>query len=231
VTDNSPSGRTRLRRNADRGRYDWAALAGILDAGLVCHVGVVLEGAGPVVIPMAYGRIDRNLYLHGAVGNATLRGLAAGAEACVTVTLIDGLVLARSAFHHSVNYRSAVCFGRAEAVDDHDEKRRALLAIVEHLVPGRTADTRPPSPQELRSTLVVRFGLDEASVKVRTGGPIEEPDDLVLDHWAGQLPLRVVAGEPIPDRPDRPDDREPPEPAYLDGWAAETRGRSLPLTL
>ncbi len=211
-----PSDRARVRRKADRGRYDWDTLAAILDEGFVCHVGVVLDGA-PVVIPMAYCRIDHDLYLHGANANATLRGLAAGAV-CVTVTLVDGLVLSRSAFHHSINYRSAVCFGRAERVDDPDEKGRALTAIVEHLVPGRSTDTRPPSPEELRATLVVRLGLSETSAKVRTGPPIEDPADLALDHWAGVLPLDVVPGEPVTDRPA---DREPPPvPAYLEAWAA-----------
>lgn len=140
----------------------------------------------------------------------------------MTVTLVDGLVLSRSAFHHSINYRSAVCFGRGEAVTDGDEKLRALMAVVEHLVPGRSSDTRPPSPEEMRATLVVRFGLAEASAKVRTGGPLEDAADLALDHWAGQLPLEVVAGEPIPDRPD---DRQPPEPAYLGRWTAHREDR------
>jgi len=218
--ESAPSGRSRVRRKADRGRYDWAALCEVLDAGLICHVGLVLE-AGPVVIPMAYGRVDRRIYLHGASGNATLRGLSSGAEACVTVTVVDSLVLSRSAFHHSVNYRSAVLFGRAEAVQDEAEKRAALTAIVEHMVPGRSADTRPPSPEELRTTLVVGFSLAEGSAKVRSGGPLEEAADLGLDHWAGQVPLQLVAGEPIPDRRD---DAPPPVPDYLSQWA-ENRSR------
>jgi len=213
MTD-APSARARVRRKADRGRYDRDTLTGVLDEGLVCHVGVVLD-TGPVVMPMAYARIDDRLYLHGANGNATLRALATGAEACVTVTLVDGLVLSRSAFHHSINYRSAVCFGRAERVDDDDEKNRALTALVEHLVPGRSSDTRPPSSEELRATLVVRLRLTEASVKVRTGAPIEEPADLALDHWAGELPLTIEAGEPIQDGPQ---DREPTTPDYLLVW-------------
>jgi nitroimidazol reductase NimA-like FMN-containing flavoprotein (pyridoxamine 5'-phosphate oxidase superfamily) len=215
----APTGRTRVRRLPARGRYDWDTLTGVLDAGLVCHVGVVLE-SGPIVLPMAYGRINHNLYLHGANGNATLRGLAGGAEGCVTVTLIDGLVLARSAFHHSINYRSAVCFGRAEPVTDHDEKRAALTAIVEHLVPGRSADSRPPSAEELRATLVVRFSLDEASVKVRTGPPIDDPADVDLDHWAGVLPLHVVPGEPVADELEAEgrDGAPPPVPGYLGAW-------------
>lgn len=219
--ETAPSGRTRVRRKAERGRYDWPSLAEVLDAGLICHVGLVLD-AGPVVIPMAYGRVDRRLYLHGASGNATLRGLSSGAEACVSVTVVDGLVLSRSAFHHSINYRSAVCFGRAEAVEDGAEKLDGLTAIVEHMVRGRSADTRPPSPEELRATMVVGFDLVEGSAKVRTGGPLEEAADLGLEHWAGQLPLKLVAAEPIPDR--RDDATMSPVPDYLRQWA-ETRGR------
>ncbi len=213
----APSARTRVRRKAERGHYDWATITAVVDAGLVCHVGLVLAH-GPVVIPMAYGRIDDNLYLHGATGNAILRGLSAGTEACVTVTLVDGLVLARSAFHHSINYRSVMCFGQAEAVDDPAEKHRALMAIVEHMVPGRSTDTRPPSPEELRATLVVRFSLREGSAKIRTGAPIEDPADLALAHWAGELPLTTVAGEPIADRTDG---GAPPVPDYLRTWAAD----------
>ncbi len=221
-SETPPSGRVRLRRKADRGRYDWATLAEVLDAGLVCHVGVLLD-ASPVVLPMAYGRIERNLYLHGATANATLRALSSGAEACVTVTVVDGLVLSRSAFHHSVNYRSAVWFGRGEAVKDQSEKREGLTAIVEHIAPGRSADTRPPSPEELRATLLVRFPLTAGSAKVRTGGPLEEPGDLALDYWAGQLPLRLVAGEPLAD--ESGSRAAPPVPSYLREWAE----RRLPL--
>ena len=137
--------------------------------------------------------------MHGAVGNFALRTLAAGAEVCVTVTLLDGLVLARSAFHHSMNYRSVMLFGQAEAVDDEQEKYDAMVAIVEHLVPGRTTDTRLPSPQELRKTLVVRLALTECSAKVRTGGPLDDEDDMNFGYWAGQLPLSIVPGAPIPD--------------------------------
>jgi len=165
---------------------------------------------------MAYGRIDRWLYLHGASGNATLRTLSAGAEACITVTLVDGLVLSRSAFHHSVNYRSVMCFGRGEGVGEEAEKRAGLTSIVEHMVPGRSSDTRPPSAEELRSTMVVRFNLGESSAKVRTGGPIEEPADLSLDHWAGQVPLRLATGAPVVDRPGTP---ARPVPSYLGDWA------------
>ena len=135
------------------------------------------------------------------MGNFALRALAGGAEACVTVTLLDGLVLARSAFPHSLNYRSVVAFGRAEAVTDEAEKEAAVRAIVEHLVPGRLAGTRPPSDKELRATLVVRLTLDEASAKVRTGPPVDDPEDMALPHWAGVVPLSVSRGEPVPDAP------------------------------
>jgi nitroimidazol reductase NimA-like FMN-containing flavoprotein (pyridoxamine 5'-phosphate oxidase superfamily) len=193
--------RSTVRRKAERGRYDWDTVAAILDEGLICHVGFS-DGDRPWVVPMAFGRIGEELYLHGAPGNATLRTLAAGAHACLTVTLLDGLVLARSAFHHSMNYRSVMLFGQGEAVTDGDEKRAALLAIVEHMVRGRSGATRLPSAQELRATLVVRFPIEEGSAKVRTGGPIDDPADHQLPHWAGVIPLTVVRGEPQPDRPD-----------------------------
>ncbi len=193
-----PSDRTRVRRLAERGRYDRATIDAILDEGLVCHLGVVVDGE-PHVIPTLHARIGDHLYVHGAVANFVLRTLDAGGAVCATVTLLDGLVLARSAFHHSVNYRSVVVFGRAERVTDPEEKWAALSAFVEHVVPGRSRDTRPPTPTELRSTMVLRLPLDEASAKVRTGGPKEEPEDLALDHWGGVVPLHLVAGEPVPD--------------------------------
>jgi nitroimidazol reductase NimA-like FMN-containing flavoprotein (pyridoxamine 5'-phosphate oxidase superfamily) len=190
--------RTTVRRKADRGRYDRGTIDAILDEALLAHVGFTVDGA-PCVLPMAYARVGDVLYLHGASGNHMLRTLAGGAEACVTVTLLDGLVLSRSAFHHSMNYRSVVAFGRAEKVDDDAEKRAAMEALIEHTVPGRTPHTRPPSERELRATLVVRFPLTEASAKIRTGPALEEPDDLALPYWGGEIPLRLVAGEPVPD--------------------------------
>ncbi|MGI8686848.1 MAG: pyridoxamine 5'-phosphate oxidase family protein [Acidimicrobiales bacterium] len=192
--------RSTVRRQADRGRYDTETIHAILDEALICHVGFAVDGR-PWVVPTAFARVDDHLYLHGAVGNFALRALAGGAEACITVTLLDGLVLARSAFHHSMNYRSVMAFGRAEAVTDEAEKEAAVLAILEHLVPGRLADTRPPTAKELRATLVVRFGLDEASAKVRSGPPIDDPEDMALPHWAGVIPLAFVSGEPVPDTP------------------------------
>ena len=190
--------RTRLRRKADRGRHDWDTMAAILDEALVCHVGFEVEGR-PWVVPTAHVRVDDNLYLHGATGNFALRTLAAGGEVCVTVTLLDGLVLARSAFHHSLNYRSVMLFGVAEPVTDVDEKRAALLALVDHIEPGRSGASRPPTDEELRATLLVRLAIDEGSAKVRTGPPIDDPDDLALPHWAGVVPLALVRGEPEPD--------------------------------
>ncbi len=190
--------RTRLRRKADRGHYDRETVAAILGEALVCHVGFAVEGR-PTVLPMAFAAVGGNLYLHGARGNFALRALAAGAEACITVTLIDGLVLARSAFHHSMNYRSVMLFGQAEAVDDEDEKRLALLAIVDHMVSGRSDAVRRPTTDELRATLVLRFPIAEGSAKVRSGGPVDEAADYALPHWAGVIPLRLVLGEPEPD--------------------------------
>jgi hypothetical protein len=191
--------RSRVRRKADRARYDFSTVAAILDEALLCHVGFAIDGR-PWVVPTTFARVDDQLYLHGAAGNFALRTLSAGGvEACVTVTLLDGLVLARSAFHHSMNYRSVMLFGSATAVTDADEKLAALLAIVEHMEPGRSAASRPPTDAELRSTSVVRFPIDEGSAKVRTGGPIDDPEDMALPHWAGVIPLALVRGEPVPD--------------------------------
>lgn len=198
MTDASPpSDRTRVRRLADRGRYDATTVHAILDEAYLAHVGVVVDGE-PRVLPMAFGRDGDVLYLHGAVGNALLRG-GDGAEVCVTVTHLDGLVLARSAFHHSMNYRSVVVLGRAEKVTDLEEKRRALDAITDHVLPGRADASRRTNDSELRQTLVVRLPLTEASAKVRTGPPIDEDEDLDLPYWAGVVPVRLVAGEPEQD--------------------------------
>ncbi len=211
--------RTRLRRKKERGHFDWATVSAILDEGFVCHLGFVDDG-GPVVIPTAYGRIDRDLYVHGASANHALRTTASGMEACVTVTLADGIVLARSAFHHSMNYRSVVLFGRATKVEDVDEKRRAMLAIVDHVVPGRSTDTRGPTEEELRATLVLRLPIVEASAKVRTGGPIEEPEDLSLPIWGGEIPLTLNAGQPVADGQG---DTRVPAPAYAAAYRRPVR--------
>lgn len=190
--------RTTVKRLAIRARYDRAAVHAILDEGLVCHVAFVTDGY-PVVIPVAYARIDDAIYLHGSTGNRMLRALASGGQASIGVTLVDGLVLARSAFHHSMNYRSVVLFGIGERVTDPQEHARALAAVVEHIVPGRSPFVRPPSRNEILQTLVVRFPITEASVKERMGGPIDDVEDHTMETWAGIIPLRVVPGPPLGD--------------------------------
>ena len=199
VTDTlGPTDRTTLRRKKERGSFDRDMVYAILDEGLVCHVGFSVE-ASTFVIPMVFARIGDDLYLHGATGNRMLRALADGVEVCVTVTLLDALVLARSAFHHSMNYRSVMVFGTATLVNDDDEKYKATMALLDHIAPGRSVDTRPPSPDELRATLMVRVPIAEASAKVRTGGPIEEPGDMDAPTWAGLIPLSIVSGPPVAD--------------------------------
>jgi uncharacterized protein len=193
-----PTPRTTLRRLPDRARYDRATIQAILDEGLVCHVGFADEGQ-PFVIPSAYARVGDRLVIHGAASSRMIEALAGGAPACVTVTLLDGLVLARSGFHHSMNYRSVVVVGTATEVSDLAEKRRALDAIVEHVAPGRAASVRPPSENELRATRVVTLPLDEASAKVRTGPPEDDEADCALPVWAGELPLRLEPLEPVAD--------------------------------
>jgi nitroimidazol reductase NimA-like FMN-containing flavoprotein (pyridoxamine 5'-phosphate oxidase superfamily) len=193
----APSARTTVRRKADRGRYERDVIRAILDEGLVAHVGFTSD-FGVAVLPMVYGRVDDDLYLHGAVGNHMLRTLDA-ADVCVTVTLIDGLVLSRSAFHHSMNYRSVVVYGRAELVTDDGEKDRVLRAVVDHMVEGRSGQCRPPTAEERRATRVLRVPLHEASAKVRTGPPIEEPADLALPYFGGEVPLTLVRGTPVAD--------------------------------
>jgi uncharacterized protein len=191
--------RTRLRRHPERGHTDRAALHAILDQGLVAHVAFVADGQ-PFAIPMAYVRLGDALYLHGALANRMLRAAAEGAELCVTVTLLDGLVLARSAFHHSMNYRSAVVFGRGRLVEAPPEKQRVLTALVERLAPGRGSEARVPDARELAVTLVLALPLDEASVKIRTGPPLDDESDLAWPVWAGVIPLGVQAGAPVPDK-------------------------------
>ncbi len=204
----TPTDRTTLRRLKERGRYEREVVNGVLDAGQICHVGVVVRGT-PTVLPMAYGRIDDVLYLHGAVGNALLRA-SVGVDVCVTVTLLDGLVLARSAFHHSMNYRCAVVFGTAERVVDPGEQRRAAAAIVDHVVVGRSDVARPPTDEELRATAILRLPIDEASAKVRTGGPVDDDEDLDLPVWAGVVPIGLAVGAPEQDPGQRIADLPPP---------------------
>jgi len=208
MTATAPSPRTAVRRLPERGAYDRATIDAILDEGLVCHVGFVAEGQ-PFVIPTAYARIGDRLYLHGSSGGRMLRALAGGAPLCATVTILDGLVLARSAFHHSVNYRSVVVLGVALPVADAEERLAALRAVVEHVVPGRWRDARRPSAKELAQTLVVSLPIDEASAKLRSGPPRDDAEDLALPVWAGEIPLRLAPGTPVAD-PSLPAELEPP---------------------
>jgi hypothetical protein len=192
------SERSTIRRLPKRGSYDKDVVYRILDQAIVCHVGLVTEN-GPVVIPMGYARRGDEILLHGSARSRLLEDMAGGAPVCVTVTLVDGLVLARSTFHHSINYRSVVIHGKAEGIDDPEEKAKALEAIVEHLVPGRTRDARAADEGELLATRVVRLPIEEASAKIRVGPPIDDARDLELDIWAGVLPFERRPGEPIPD--------------------------------
>lgn len=198
--------RTRVRRLPKRGAYDFETINAILDEALICHVGFVVapegapDGAGaPVVIPTIHWRDGETLYFHGSAASRMLRSLRNGVEACVTVTLLDGLVLARSAFHHSMNYRSVVVFGKAREVTDRDEKLRALDALVEHVMKGRGKDIRPSNEIELKQTMVLALPLEEASAKIRTGAPVDDDEDYALPVWAGVLPLKLTPGEPIAD--------------------------------
>jgi nitroimidazol reductase NimA-like FMN-containing flavoprotein (pyridoxamine 5'-phosphate oxidase superfamily) len=196
--DSLQSERTTVRRLAKRGVYDRSTIYGILDEALICHVGFNVDGK-PVVIPTIHTRIDDQLYFHGSAASRMLRSLSEGIDACVSVTILDGLVLARSAFHHSMNYRSAVVFGKAEQVSDREEKLRVLQALVEHVVRGRSAEARGPNEKELKATLVLRLPLHEASAKIRTGPPLDDAEDDSMPIWAGVLPLSLVPGEPIAD--------------------------------
>lgn len=191
------SARTTLRRSPYRGTHDFATIASILDEGFICHVGFAVDGQA-YAVPTAYGRDGTTLYIHGSAASRMLRALGQGASACVTVTLIDGLVLARSAFHNSVNYRSVMLLGVMREVPG-DEKVHGLRVITEHLVRGRWADSRPPNEQELKASLVLKLPIEEASAKVRTGPPVDDEEDLELPAWAGVLPLALVPGPPIPD--------------------------------
>jgi nitroimidazol reductase NimA-like FMN-containing flavoprotein (pyridoxamine 5'-phosphate oxidase superfamily) len=192
------SERSTVKRLPARGVYDRAVIHQILDAGLVCHVGFVVGGQ-PFVIPTTYVRIAETIYVHGSPASRMLQVLEGGVAACVTVTLVDGLVLARSAFHHSINYRSVVVFGTATVVADSAEKHRILHALVDHLVPERWPAIRPPNAQELKKTLVLAIPIEEASAKVRVGPPLDDEEDYELDVWAGVVPLNMAAATPVPD--------------------------------
>ncbi len=190
--------RTKLKRLPKRGDFDRETINSILDEALICHVGFVADGQ-PYVIPTGFARVGNDLYIHGSTASRMMRSLAAGIDVCVTVTLIDGLVLARSAFHHSMNYRSVVILGKAEVVGDKDEKNKAMEAFTEHIVPGRWPEVRPPTDLELKATTVLRLPITEASAKVRTGDPIDDHEDYSMDVWAGVLPLALTPGEPVAD--------------------------------
>lgn len=190
-----PTARTVPTRAADRVTYDRDAVHAVLDEALVCHVGFVVDGA-PVVLPHVHARVGRSLYLHGSTGARALR--AGGLDVCVTVTLLDGLVLARSAFHHSVNYRSVVAHGRAVPVTDPAERDTALAALVDAGVPGRSGQTRGPDRKEHAATAVLRLDLQEVSLKARGHSAVDDPEDVDGPYWAGVVPLRLVAGDPEP---------------------------------
>lgn len=190
--------RTTLKRLPQRGSHDREVINQILDEGFICHVGFVIDGQ-PFVIPTGYTRVRDSLVIHGSQASRMLRTVGQGIEVCITVTLIDGLVLARSAFHHSMNYRSVVIFGRATLVNDSETKIAALRALSEHMIPGRWDDVRKPSERELQQTTVLLLPLTEASAKVRTGPPLDDEEDYELDVWAGVIPLRLVADKPVDD--------------------------------
>jgi nitroimidazol reductase NimA-like FMN-containing flavoprotein (pyridoxamine 5'-phosphate oxidase superfamily) len=193
------SERVRLRRKRERGSYDRSVIDAILDEALIAHLGVVDADGQPFVIPTLHARSGDVVYCHGSTASRILRALAAGAPACLTVSLIDGLVLARSAMHHSANYRSAMLVGRATLVADPAEKRAALRAVVEHIVPGRWDDVRAPTDNELKATSVLAIAIEEASAKVRSGGPLDDEEDYALSAWAGVIPLKRQACAPEPD--------------------------------
>jgi len=201
--------RSELRRLPKRGSHEPADIHAILDAGFLAHVGFCIEGQ-PFVIPTLYGRAGNRLYLHGSAASRMLKELDGGAPACVTVTLVDGLVLARSAFHHSMNYRSVMAFGTARAIHDPARKTEALRVISEHLIAGRWDEVRRPYEKELKATAVLEFSIEEASAKVRTGPPLDDDEDYAMPIWAGVLPLHLAAGEPIDD-PRLTNGSRPPE--------------------
>jgi nitroimidazol reductase NimA-like FMN-containing flavoprotein (pyridoxamine 5'-phosphate oxidase superfamily) len=194
----NPTKRTKLGRLPNRGSHETETIHAILDAAFLAHVGFQMEGQ-PFVIPTLYGRDEDKLYLHGSAASRMLRGLDTGIPACVCVTIVDGLVLARSAFHHSMNYRSVVAFGTARKIEGAEEKTRALRIISEHLIAGRWSDVRGPSDKELKATAVLEFSIEEASAKIRTGPPVDDEEDYSLPVWAGVLPLRMEAKPPVPD--------------------------------
>ena len=214
-TTTSPTQRTRVVREPDRGVYDREAIYQILDEGFICHVGFVVDGQ-PFVIPTSYGRVGDHLYIHGSAASRMLRNLDKGIPVCVTVTLIDGLVLARSIFNHSMNYRSVVVLGTATLVDDPAEKLEALQRLSEHILPGRWAESRQPNERELKATSALRLSIDEFSAKVRQGPPIDDEEDYSFRTWAGVIPLHTAAEAPIPEERCGPD---VPVPVYASAYS------------
>jgi uncharacterized protein len=212
MTQTAPTKRTQVGRLPKRGDYSKETIHSILDAAFLCHVGFVVDGQ-PFVIPTGFGRTGDTLYIHGSAASRMLRNLEKGIDTCVTVTLIDGIVLARAAFHHSMNYRSVVMLGKATLVEETDAKMEALRVISEQIIRGRWDDTRLPTAQELKATTVLSMPIDEASAKVRTGPPVDDEEDYGLDIWAGVLPLHMQATAPIPDP--RMKNIEQALPAYL----------------
>jgi nitroimidazol reductase NimA-like FMN-containing flavoprotein (pyridoxamine 5'-phosphate oxidase superfamily) len=219
MTTTAPSRRTRVQRAPKRAVYDRAEIDAILDEALVCHVGFVYEEQ-PYVIPMLHARVGDAVYLHGSTASRMIRTLASGAPCSLTVTLLDGIVLARSAFHHSANYRSVTVLGRATLVTSDAQRLQALEAFSEHLVPGRWQHVRLPSAQEMKGTQVLSLALDEASAKVRSGPPVDDDEDMDLDVWAGELPVALQVGGPRPD-PQLAAGVAPP--AHVRAWSASRR--------
>jgi len=216
----APTARTRVVREAHRGVYERTAAYEILDEGFICHVGFVVEGQ-PFVIPTAYGRSGDNLYIHGSAASRMLRNLDKGVAVCITVTLLDGLVLARSIFNHSMNYRSVLVLGTAVAVLDAKEKLEALRLLSQHILPGRWAESRQPNEKELKQTLVMRLPIEEFSAKVRQGPPIDDEEDYSFPTWAGVIPLAMVPGAPINDPRLDP---KTPVPAYAQAYSRKKLG-------
>jgi uncharacterized protein len=200
---------TTVKRHPERGAYDRATIDSILDEALICHLGFLVEGR-PFVIPTIHARDGETLYVHGSPASRMLRAAKAGVDICVTVTLLDGLVLARSVYNHSMNYRSVVVLGRAREVTDRDEKLRAMQRVVEHVVPGRWNDARRPTDGEIKGTTILALALDEASAKIRSGPPTDDDADLRLPVWAGVIPLGIEPGDPVPDS-----GTDGPPPAYV----------------
>ena len=214
----TPTPRTRLVREADRAVYDRAAAYRILDEGFLCHVGFAVDGQ-PFVIPTSYGRKNHDLFIHGSAASRMLRQMKEGVAVCITVTLLDGLVLARSIFNHSMNYRSVVVLGKATLIDDPAEKIEALRLLSEHIIPGRWADSRQPNERELKATSILRVPVEEFSAKVRQGPVVDDEEDYSFPTWAGVVPLKMVAGEPIPDSRLDPEHRVP---VYATGYRRST---------